>query len=178
MTRTYSVDSFPIEDQKHQASQLQKRGGGNVRNLLEVFQQLPQDEVPLTLLAALPAEDSWETKFIQESVTNVGFLGSSVDFSHAFYRESVQNAPSSFQIRNAAAGTRTGVRYNGVEDMSLEEFKEAADRISNEIRLYHFEVCSQTRRPLGLAKTIEGEKHRRHVEVHTLLTRNVSEDQD
>ncbi|KAG8530232.1 uncharacterized protein KY384_004732 [Bacidia gigantensis] len=127
-----TVDRFLSEDEKHKASQLEKRTGGNVRNLLDVFKQLSAN-TPLTLLAALPSANSSETKRIQDS------LGSAVNFEHCFFREQTDDAPFSWIIKNSATGSRTAVGYNTVRDMTLEEFKDAADRNASISPLYHFE---------------------------------------
>ena len=132
-----SVDEFPVEDHKHKALALQKRSGGNVRNLLEVSQQLiardAENALPLTLIAAFPSVDCVDTQFIQHS------LKPRIDFSHCVYREDFQTAQCTTIIRCRKSDSRTGLRYNGVPDITRDEFLSVAEAIAPRTSLYHFE---------------------------------------
>jgi ketohexokinase len=82
----------------------------------------------------MPCSSSPATRQIQSS------LGPGVDFSHCLYRESSSEAPSSYIIRSLATGSRTIVNYNELADMTGDEFSKAADNLSGEALVYHFEV--------------------------------------
>ena len=86
--------------------------------MIEVLQQLPSN----------PSET------IQSS------LGSFVDLTHCLYRPESNEPASSYIIKSRAKDTRTIVNYNNLSEMSFDEFKVAADRISDDAVWYHYEV--------------------------------------
>ena len=62
--------------------------------------------------------------------------------SRCIYRPGVEDAASSFVIRSAAAGSRTIVNYNGLEEMSVGEFRGVVEGAcaEGEESWWHFEV--------------------------------------
>ena len=87
----------------------------------------------MTLLAALSASTP-ETKIIQ------GSLDSSVDWTFSFYRDASQGSDTTIILKNMANGSRTCIRHTDIPDMTFDEFKDVANRISDQTAVYHFEV--------------------------------------
>jgi ketohexokinase len=67
-----------------------------------------------------------------------------VDFSHCIYREESREAASSYIIRSEENGSRTIVNYNGLPEMTFDEFKDVANAVketgAGEEDWWHFEV--------------------------------------
>lgn len=71
-----------------------------------------------------------------------GDAGAGINFGGCIYREGVEEPASSFVIRSEGTGSRTIVNYNGLEEMSVEEFRgvaEGAD-VGKMESWWHFEV--------------------------------------
>lgn len=133
-----SVDYYPSEDEKLRASKLSRRRGGNCPNSLEVLQQLvefSQSNLSLGLIAVLPERQSHNAAFIRDS------LGSSVDCNNCIYREDTSEPASCYVIQSQQTGSRTIVNYNGLCDMTFEEFVTCVEHIELENCWFHFEVC-------------------------------------
>lgn len=159
----WSVPHYPEEDSKLRATSLATRRGGNCPNSLHVLAQLlssrplssPARDVSPHLISCLPDPSSPATSKIKASFTGArGDDGASgdrggVDLSRCIYRPGVEEAASSFVIRSAATGSRTIVNYNGLDEMSVEEFKGVVRGAvpEGEESWWHFEV-SHPRSPL------------------------------
>lgn len=97
------------------------------------------------LVTVLPAADSPASSRIRSSFGQ----NTVVDFSHCLYREGHLEPASCYIIQSQAAGTRTIVNHSGLPDMTVDEFKEIADRFVQtstmtpgsgpEETLWHFE---------------------------------------
>ncbi|KAJ2906636.1 uncharacterized protein MKZ38_000891 [Zalerion maritima] len=118
-----SVSSFPAEDSKLRATQIQVRRGGNVSNSLEVLKQLleqwAREKVKLHLISTLPEKGSPALESIRSSFSA---SGGELDLETCLYREGCQQPASSYIIRNASTSSRTIVNYNDLPEMSVEEF--------------------------------------------------------
>ncbi|KAI5862794.1 Ribokinase-like protein [Durotheca rogersii] len=133
------VPHYPDEDSKLRATKLQVRRGGNCPNTLEVLQQLLEerggghDVIPY-LVSCLPDAGAPATSTI------LGSFGaeSLVDFSHCVYRANHKEPASSYIIRSEATGSRTLVNYNGLPEMTIDEFVAAADGVGDGA-WFHFE---------------------------------------
>ena len=77
--------------------------------------------VSLALIATLPAESSSASQSIR------GSLHGRVDLSRCIYREGCVEAASSYIIKAAGSGSRTIVNYNDLPEMTVDEFRAAAD---------------------------------------------------
>ncbi|KAI0408208.1 Ribokinase-like protein [Xylaria palmicola] len=138
-----SVPHYPDEDSKLRASSLQVRRGGNCPNTLEVLQQLLREEqgvhesvkVRPYLLTCLPARNAPATKRIIESFGT----DTPVDFSRCIFRGENQEPASSYIIRSSATGSRTLVNYNGLAEMTFDEFVAATENLGGETSWFHFE---------------------------------------
>lgn len=166
-----SVDHYPSEDEKLRASKLSRRRGGNCPNSLEVLQQLveiSQSNLSLGLISVLPKRQSHSTAFIRDS------LGSSVDCDNCIYREDASEPASCYVIQNQQTGSRTIVNYNGLSEMTFEEFATCVKQIELENCWFHFEVCSSWR-ACELVLTIQrlvGKSPRHYPEMHTISSQN------
>ncbi|PKS05256.1 hypothetical protein jhhlp_008627 [Lomentospora prolificans] len=131
-----SVPFFPQEDSKLRAQSLTVRRGGNCPNSLEVLRQLLRhapgsvgSAARTHLVSCLPDAGSVATARIKASFgaegdddgDGDGFLGSCI------YREGVEEPASSFIVRSLETGSRTIVNYNGLEEMTAEEFRAAVE---------------------------------------------------
>ncbi|QKX61087.1 uncharacterized protein TRUGW13939_08233 [Talaromyces rugulosus] len=131
-----SVDHYPSEDEKLRASKLSRRRGGNCPNSLEVLQQLvevSQSDLSLGLMTVLPKRQSHSTAFIRDS------LGPSVDCDNCVYREDTSEPASCYVIQSQQTGSRTIVNYNGLSEMTFEEFKTCVGQTELENCWFHFE---------------------------------------
>ena len=149
-----SVPHYPEEDAKLRATSLTTRRGGNCPNSLQVLTQLlPPSEATLLslhLISCLPDPTSPATSKIKASFTTpVCELGDGevrggerVDLSRCIYRAGVEEAASSFIIRSAETGSRTIVNYNGLDEMTIDEFKAVVEGACSETEesWWHFEV--------------------------------------
>ncbi|KAF2747658.1 Ribokinase-like protein [Sporormia fimetaria CBS 119925] len=127
-----TVPQFPGEDKKLRATKLSHRRGGNCANSLEVLEQLVRNgddahsgrsesySYPLYLLAVLPDPGSTSVRTIKESLRHTKLDPTCI------YRESVNDAASSYIIRSEETGSRTIVSYNELEELTLQEFKQRA----------------------------------------------------
>jgi ketohexokinase len=88
----------------------------------------------LILLAVLPAKSSLANQQIRSS------LNASIDLSHCLYREQCTEAPSSYIIKSLATDSRTIVSYNSLPEMTANEFRSVAAKMSDGVSMYHFEV--------------------------------------
>ena len=89
---------------------------------------------PIKLLAVLPNASSSAAKEVRMS------LGPSIDFTHCFYRNSSMVAPSSYILKSVESDSRTLVNYNELEEMTIEDFKDALSKLSGQLNtIYHFE---------------------------------------
>ncbi|KAJ4388731.1 hypothetical protein N0V93_006190 [Gnomoniopsis smithogilvyi] len=131
-----SVPQFPEEDAKLRATSLRSRRGGNCGNSLEVLQQYAPPDLALHLVTVLPRRGSAGTEQVHSS-----FAGTRVDLSHSVYREDQTDAASCYVLHSQATGSRTIVNYNGLNDMTTEEFAGIAERFRNEDEQtwWHFE---------------------------------------
>ena len=106
-------------------------------NTLEVLQQLLTKKnisTPLVLLAVLPNSVSLATQQIRSS------LGPNVDLLHCFYRNDSFEAPSSYIIKSLDTDSRTLVNYNELDEMTVSEFQQVAEKLASRTELiYHFE---------------------------------------
>ena len=75
-------------------------------------------------MAVLPNASSSATKLIKSSLHGV-------NFDHCIYREDCDEAASSYIIRSEESGSRTIVNYNGLAEMTVEEFIKVADQFSS-----------------------------------------------
>ena len=131
---------FPAEDEKLRASSLVHRRGGNGPNTLEVLQQLMEghgEKLSLSLCSVLPSATSLAAEQIRQS------LGPHIDLSCCIYRPERTEAASSYIIRSLETGSRTIINYNGLPEMSIEEFRAAAEKVEEEACWFHFEVSHQ-----------------------------------
>lgn len=160
----HSVPYFPEEDSKLRAQSLAVRRGGNCPNSLEVVHQLlfhsslkngaALSDVRTHLVSCLPDVSSTATARIKASFRTRGTprgeeekeaegYGGLVEgcFSTCIYREGVEEPASSFIVRSLATGSRTIVNYNGLEEMTLEEFRGVVGGFERaESSWWHFEV--------------------------------------
>lgn len=103
---------------------------------MEVLQQLPTS-LSLYVVSPLPRRESIAAHRILSS-----FGGDSrIDLSRCLFREDHDEAASSYIIRSEATGTRTLVNYNGLPEMTADEFtKSVIDTFSgDEDTWWHFE---------------------------------------
>lgn len=146
---------YPEEDSKLRATSLTTRRGGNCPNSLHVLTQLLSSQnrsctgsLAPHLISCLPDPNSPATSKIKASFSSKrkdegGDEGEGgVDLSRCIYRHGVEEAASSFIIRSAETGSRTIVNYNGLDEMSVDEFKEAVRDAGSEgdKSWWHFEV--------------------------------------
>ncbi|KAI4138747.1 MAG: hypothetical protein LQ341_004523, partial [Variospora aurantia] len=135
------VDHYPAEDEKLRASSIVRRRGGNCPNTVEVFQQLLDlnkntNPVSLALCAVLPSKSSSGYQEIKASFAPV------TDLTRCICREDNSEPASSYIIRSRAVDSRTIINYNGLREMSLEEFASVADELGERMGYCHFEVRS------------------------------------
>ncbi len=124
--------------------------GGNGANSLEVLQQLvgPAEGVGLHLVSTLPGRSAAATRSILESFGG----GCAVDFEHCLYRESHDQAASSYIMRSAATGSRTIVSYSDLPEMTADEFGGVVAAFSSPgaETWWHFEARPRPTRPLSI----------------------------
>lgn len=163
------VPHYPVEDGKLRASSLTRRRGGNCANTFEVLQQLvdlgghTSDEPgvpPLRLVSVLPNKAS-------DAVTLMANSLHGVNLDYCVHRPEAQEAASSFIIKSEATGSRTIVSYNGLPEITVEEFIEKTNQMSENVEetrgWFHFEVCSQSgSRAVTCLTFAEGSKPRRN----------------
>ncbi|RBR14087.1 hypothetical protein FVER53590_08014 [Fusarium verticillioides] len=133
-----TVPFFPSEDSKLRATSLNIRRGGNCPNSLQVLEQLlsERDTLQLHLISPLPAAASSAT---QRVISSFG-AQSNIDFSHCVYREESMEAASSYIMRSEASGSRTLVNYNGLLEMTEDEFGNIARGFNpDQETWWHFE---------------------------------------
>ncbi|EED18143.1 ketohexokinase, putative [Talaromyces stipitatus ATCC 10500] len=132
-----SVDHYPGEDEKMRASSVYRRRGGNCPNSLEVIQQLidvAQSKLPLNLISVLPAIESASSRFIRQS------LGPNVNCDACIYRHDSDEPASAYVISSQRTGSRTIVSYNGLPEMTLDEFSSSVEKLGYMEKTYfHFE---------------------------------------
>ncbi|PSR94324.1 D-sorbose [Coniella lustricola] len=121
-----SVPHLPEEDAKLRATSLKVRRGGNCGNSLEVLQQYTSgSNLALHLVTVLPSRRSPATEQILSSFAAEGLAD--VDLGHCIYRDDQTEPASSYIFHNQETGSRTIVNYNGLAEMTVEEFVEVAD---------------------------------------------------
>lgn len=133
-----SVAHYPSEDEKLRASRLTRRRGGNCPNSLEVLQQLVEisrADLSLGLISVFPRRQSLSTAFIRDS------LGPGIDCDNCIYREDTSEPATSYVIQSQQTGSRTIVNYNGLSEMTVEEFEACTKQVELEDCWFHFEVC-------------------------------------
>ncbi|KAI4234839.1 MAG: hypothetical protein L6R40_006628 [Gallowayella cf. fulva] len=133
-----NVDHYPAEDSKLRASSIIRRRGGNCPNTLEVLQQLldsnPQvSPISLALCAVLPSSTSPGYQEIKSS------FAEATDLTHCICREDNTEPASSYIIRSKAVDSRTIVNYNGLREMTVEEFASVVDGLGKGLGWCHFE---------------------------------------
>ena len=142
LKRPYSVDHYPAEDEKLRASSIIRRRGGNCPNTLEVFQQLLNSarftSFSLALCSLLPSERSSAYSEIKAS------FDAATDLSLCLCRDNSHEAASSYIIRSNTAGTRTIVNYNGLQEMTSQEFGSLISEAREKISWCHFEVSHRS----------------------------------
>ncbi|KAF1964308.1 ketohexokinase-like protein [Bimuria novae-zelandiae CBS 107.79] len=139
-----SVLRYPSEDEKLRATGYSRRRGGNCANTLEVLSQLTVQnsamekggQVTLYLLCVLPSKQSTDVQFIGRSIPKVKFDG-------CIFRESFENAASSYIIQAATNNSRTIVSQNPLPEMTTREFIDSASTIRKQSEggssWFHFE---------------------------------------
>ncbi|KAL8956195.1 MAG: hypothetical protein Q9183_006384 [Haloplaca sp. 2 TL-2023] len=115
-----------------------RRRGGNCPNSLEVLQQLlgvdtSSPSLSLALLSVLPSKSSAAYQEIQSS------LNRTTSLEYCIHREECKEVASSYIIRSLEADTRTIINYNGLEEMTVDEFAAVADGMGEELGWCHFE---------------------------------------
>ncbi|KAL9617860.1 MAG: hypothetical protein Q9204_008453, partial [Flavoplaca sp. TL-2023a] len=132
------VDHYPAEDEKLRASSILRRRGGNCPNTLEILQQLLDcDDVAapihLALLSVLPASSSPAYQEIKSS------FQPSTDLSNCICREDSSEPASSYIIRSRWADSRTIINYNGLPEMTVQEFVSITTKLGDLLAWCHFE---------------------------------------
>ncbi|KAK3187067.1 hypothetical protein K4F52_004233 [Lecanicillium sp. MT-2017a] len=133
-----SVPHFPEEDAKLRATNLETRRGGNCPNSLDVLQQLVRDgdDVCMHLISCLPNKTSAAAQRVVESFGT----DTNIDFEHCIYRNEESEAASSYIFRNLQTGSRTIVNYNGLPEMTIDEFASIVPHFNpDEESWWHFE---------------------------------------
>ncbi|ROW15821.1 hypothetical protein VPNG_02450 [Cytospora leucostoma] len=142
-----SVPHFPEQDAKLRATSLKTRRGGNCGNALEVLQQLipsPSSAAssaasshPLHphLVTTLPNRDAAATTKVLSSFGQ----DTHVDLSCCIHRDDQIEAASSYIIHSRETGSRTIVNYNGLAEMTVDEFVGIADAFKVAETWWHFE---------------------------------------
>ncbi|KAI4276237.1 MAG: hypothetical protein LQ337_002636 [Flavoplaca oasis] len=135
---SFRVDHYPAEDEKLRASSILRRRGGNCPNTLEILQQLlDYDDVAapihLALLSVLPSSSSPAYQEIKSS------FQPSTDLSNCICREEISEPASSYIIRSQQADSRTIINYNGLPEMTVQEFVSVATRLGDMLGWCHFE---------------------------------------
>jgi ketohexokinase len=123
------------------------RRGGNCTNSLEVLAQLLsagpyRPNVKLHLVTCLPDPQAAATSTILSSFGERS--QDAIDFGHCLYRAGHEEPGSSYIIRSGDTGSRTIVNFNGLPEMTAEEFQRIADAFADhgegEGCWWHFEV--------------------------------------
>lgn len=153
-----TVPHYPDEDKKLRATNISIRRGGNCGNSLEVLEQLVKREVPNSKLPWLTSHDveSPENSFPlylitvlpgmnTEAAANIQASFKCLRLNHTcIYRGESTTAASSYIIKSQQNGSRTIVSYNGLEEMTLDEFEQKAAAVlshaETERGWFHFEV--------------------------------------
>ena len=118
------------------------RRGGNCPNSLQVLEQLLSREsakqgLATHLVTCLPNAESPAAGKILSSFGPA----TKIDFSHCLYRDDQAEPASSYIIRSEETGSRTIVNYNGLSEMTMDEFVKVADAFKHEEdSWWHFEV--------------------------------------
>ena len=116
------------------------RRGGNCPNTLEVLQQLleagKRSSESLALSVILPSSSSAGTQQIKSS------LGPMIDLSPCIHREGCDQPAPCYVIRSRSTDSRTIVNYNGLSDMTSEEFVAIANKLRDKLRWCHFEASN------------------------------------
>lgn len=132
-----NVGHYPAEDDKLRASSIIRRRGGNCPNTLEVLQQLLDSNhvspVSLALCAVLPSSSSPGYQELRSS------FEASIDLTHCICREDSNEPASSYIIRSRAADSRTIINFNGLREMTGEEFASVANKFGRYMGWCHFE---------------------------------------
>lgn len=138
----HSVPHYPGEDSKLRATKLQVRRGGNCANSIEVLDQFvaaSDHDVQLHLVSPLPDAESKATAQIRKSFGTDPT--SKLDLSRCLFRSDQEEPASSYIIRSEATGSRTIVNYNGLAEMTLDEFARVASEFCAVTDTWwHFEV--------------------------------------
>ncbi len=67
--------------------------------------------------------------------------GTNIDLAHCIYRDGESEAASSYIFRNLQTGSRTIVNYNGLPEMTTDEFARIVPHFNpEEESWWHFEV--------------------------------------
>ena len=115
-----------------------QRRGGNCPNTLEVLQQLleanKRSSVSLALSVILPSSSSAGTQQIKSSLRPM------IDLSPCIHREGSDQPASCYVIRSRSTDSRTIVNYNGLSDMTSEEFVAIANKLKDNLTWCHFEA--------------------------------------
>ncbi|KAL8851388.1 MAG: hypothetical protein Q9221_003659 [Calogaya cf. arnoldii] len=132
------VDHYPAEDEKLRASSIIRRRGGNCPNSLEILQQLLDTDatgptISLALLAVLPSSSSPAYQELRSS------FRVSTDLTNCICREQVNEPASSYIVRSRQVDSRTIINYNGLPEMTTEEFATVADKLRDNMGWCHFE---------------------------------------
>ena len=88
-------------------------------------------------------DGSSTTQTLPEDPRRPSSTSSRISLDHAFFRDDFFEAASSYIIRSEATGTRTVVNYNGLDEMTVQEFMGAATRFllnDGDGAWFHFEV--------------------------------------
>jgi ketohexokinase len=94
-------------------------------------------DLSLHLVSVLPAADSPAT---QQILSSFGADGR-VSLAHTFFRTGHAAAASSFIVRSAATGSRTIVNYQGLAEMTEEEFAVVVEAFAGARETWwHFEA--------------------------------------
>lgn len=97
-------------------------------------------DVALHLVTVLPSRRSPATEKVSSSFAANGLAD--VDLTHCIHREEQTEPASSYIIHSQETGSRTIVNYNGLAEMTVEEFLEVADKFQQVDAdvWWHFEV--------------------------------------
>ncbi|KAK7749531.1 hypothetical protein SLS53_000107 [Cytospora paraplurivora] len=134
-----------VMDAKLRATSLKTRRGGNCGNALEVLQQFlpspssaaPSHPLHPHLVTTLPNRDAAATTRVLSSFGQ----DTHVDLSYCIHRDNQTEAASSYIIHSRETGSRTIVNYNGLAEMTVDEFVGIAEAFKGEDAetWWHFE---------------------------------------
>lgn len=163
-----SVEHYPPEDEKQRALSVVRRRGGNSPNTLEVLQQLLDvNGIAMSLVqcAVLPSRSSTSIQEIKSS------FGAGVDLTHCIYREECHEPASSYIIKSNSTDSRTIVNYNGLPEMTSDEFIKVVDELELNAKASwcHFEASIRHFERLFIfSNDHSGTNTRCYIEVHTV----------